>query len=92
MPITTSYFLIFFFKKKVSAENGPSTFNPFFFKYFIDGIIILSSSLNLSIVSQCGFKPKTAILIFFLKFFYKNYLFLKYYLLFFFLLFFLKHI
>ena len=60
MPITTLYLSIFFFKKKVSDEKGPLILMPFFIKYFIVGIIIFSSSLKLSIVSQCGLSPKMA--------------------------------
>ena len=37
IPITTSYLSIFFFKKNVSAGNGPSIFIPLFFKTFIAG-------------------------------------------------------
>ena len=61
IPTTTSNFLIFFFKKKVSAEKGPDILIFLFFKKFIAGIISVFSSLILSIVSQCGFKPKIAI-------------------------------
>jgi len=52
MPITTSYFLIFFLIKKVSAEKGPLTLNFFFFKELIAGLIIFSSSLVFSVDSQ----------------------------------------
>ena len=60
MPIITSNLALFFFKKAVSAGYGPEI-AYFFFKYSIAGLIIFSSSLNLLIDSQCGFKPKTAI-------------------------------
>ena len=60
MPITTLYRSRFFLIKKVSAEKGPLTLIPLFFKDLIDGIIIFSSSLKLSMVSQCGFKPSRA--------------------------------
>ena len=63
MPITISNFSIFFFKKKVSAGKGPDTWMFFFISIIIAGLIILSSSLNLSTVSQWGFNPKIAILI-----------------------------
>ena len=33
IPITESYLIIFFFKKKVSAGYGPSTLIPFFLNY-----------------------------------------------------------
>jgi len=45
----------------VSAEYGPLTFIPFFFLILITEGIIFSSSLNLEILSQCGFNPVTAI-------------------------------
>ena len=61
-----SNFLILFLEKNVSAEKGPSIFILFFCNFLIAGLIILSSSLNLFIVSPCGFKLNTANLGFFL--------------------------
>ena len=62
MPTTTSNLSIFLLIKKVSAEKGPCKFNFLFFSKFIAGIMCSSSSPLFSIVSQCGFKPKIAIL------------------------------
>ncbi len=61
IPTATSYLLIFFFKKNVSAENGPSIFKFNLFKKLIAGIIVCFSSLILSIVSQWGLSPNIAI-------------------------------
>ena len=69
MPIATSNFFKFFVAKKVSAENGPLTKILFFISFFIAGIIILFSSLILFMLSQCGFKPSTAINGFLFKWF-----------------------
>ena len=44
----------------MSAAIGPITLIPLFLSFFIAGMIIDSSSLNLDVVSQCGFKPVTA--------------------------------
>ena len=64
------HILLGFVLKKVSAGNGHNIYS-FFLIILIAGIIILSSSLNLSIVSQCGFNPSTANFEFSLLFFYK---------------------
>ena len=61
IPIITSNFFLLFFKNIVSAGKGPFTF-ILFFKDLITGCTILISSLNSKILSQWGFKPKTAIL------------------------------
>ena len=60
IPTITSNFFKFCFKKIVSVGNGPSILTPFLFKNFIAGIIIFFSSLNFSLVSQCGFIPVIA--------------------------------
>jgi hypothetical protein len=52
----------------VSAANGPSILYLSFFNFLIVGKIILLSSLKLSILSQCGFRPVTPIFIFLLNF------------------------
>ena len=49
----------------MSAGKGPSTKNFFFFNFLIAGVIILSSSESLKLLSQCGFSPVIAILGFF---------------------------
>jgi len=46
---------------EVSAENGPLITIFFLISFFIAGIIILFSSLILFMLSQCGFRPSTAI-------------------------------
>ena len=53
-------FFLFFFKKIVSAENGPFTSNLFDLRAKIAGLIIVKSSFLL-ILSQCGLRPVTAI-------------------------------
>ena len=50
MPTITSKSFLFFFKKAVSADRGPVMLYFDFLKYLIIGLIIFSSSLNLSIV------------------------------------------
>ena len=72
MPITTSNLSILFLEKKVSAEKGPVILILFFNKFFIAGLIMLSSSLYCLIVSQWGFKPKIAKKGFFLRVFLKK--------------------
>jgi hypothetical protein len=52
----------------VSAESGPEILIFCFFNFLIAGLIIFSSSENLSLEKQCGFNPVIAILIFFLKY------------------------
>ena len=61
IPIITLNLFLLFFKNIVSAANGPVIL-IFFFKNFTAGLIIASSSLNLSNDSQCGFKPTIPIL------------------------------
>ena len=68
IPIITSKFSLFFFKKIVSAANGPEILYFDFFSDFTTGMIIFSSSLNLPILSQCGFRPVNPIRGFFLKY------------------------
>ena len=63
---------MFFLIKKVSAEKGPSIFNFADLNRLMAGIICFCSSPTLSIVSQCGFRPSTAIFGFFFKFLIKK--------------------
>ena len=72
MPTIKSYFSLFDFVKIVSADRGPLILIFDFFKLLIAGKIIFLSSLNLSILSQCGFNPVTAILGFLLKWSFQN--------------------
>ena len=59
--------------KIVSAEKGPSILTFDFFRIFTAGETIFLSSLNMSLLSQCGFSPVIAILGFSLNFVFQNF-------------------
>ena len=55
-------------KNIVSAGKGPLTLYPSFLRYLIEGSMTNFSSLEVKLLSQCGFKPVTPIFGFLFKF------------------------